>query len=418
LATIVYNLFLVLYSLGIRIVALFNPKARLWLAGRKGILKRIKSTIPPNTRKLVWMHAASLGEFEQGRPLIEKIKWHDPEVKILLTFYSPSGYEVKKDYSGADYIFYLPMDGASHAKEFINWVKPELVLWVKYEFWYHYLNELHKQKVPLLLVSGTFREDQPFFQSYGKFWKKMLACFSHIFVQNEESKLLLESINVNSNVSVSGDTRFDRVISIAGSFDPVPLVEKFCEGHRVIVAGSTWEDDEVELIHFAKANPGIRFVIAPHEIDKESIRDVRKEFPKAILYSELVAGKPMADANCLIIDNVGMLSRLYYYAYIAYVGGGFGEDGIHNILEAAVFGKPVVFGPIYDKYLEADELIAEGGAISISNALELEEVFNRLFNHETEYKWRSDVAEKFVEIKAGATQKIFDYIQANRLLTN
>lgn len=364
------------------------------------------------------MHAASLGEFEQGRPLLEKIKTNDPEVKILLTFYSPSGYEIKKDYPGADYIFYLPMDGARNARELINWVNPQLVLWVKYEFWFHYLNELRKRKIPLLLVSGIFRDDQPFFQSYGKFWRKMLACFSHIFVQNAESKILMESIGLESNVSVSGDTRFDRVISIAGAFDPVPLVEKFCEGHRVIVAGSTWEDDEVELIHYAKANPGIRFVIAPHEIDKENIKDVKKEFPKAILYSELASGKSMGDANCLIIDNVGMLSRLYHYAYIAYVGGGFGEDGIHNILEAAVFGKPVVFGPIYDKFIEADELIAEGGAISISNALELEQVFNRLFNHETEYKWRADVAEKFVEIKAGATQKIFDYIQANRLLTN
>ena len=386
--------------------------------GRKGILNKIRTAIPQDGRKLVWMHAASLGEFEQGRPLIEKIKVHDPSIRVLLTFFSPSGYEVKKNYPGADLIFYLPIDGASSARRFIDSVNPKLVLWVKYEFWFHYLNELKKRDIPVLLVSGIFREDQPFFQNYGGFWKSMLKSFSHIFVQNQESQALLDSIQMNSNVSVSGDTRFDRVISIAGAFDPVPLVEEFCRGHRVIVAGSTWEDDEVELIHYAKTNPGIRFVIAPHEIDKENIKDVKKEFPYAILYSELEAGQSAGQANCLIIDNVGMLSRLYHYAYVAYVGGGFGEDGIHNILEAAVYGKPVVFGPIYDKYIEAEELIAEGGAISISNALELEEVLNRLFNHEPEYKWRSEVAAKYVEIKAGATQKIFSYIQAKRLLTS
>ena len=418
MASFFYNLFLLLYAAGTRIASLFNNKARLWVAGRRGIMQKVRDTVARDGRKLVWMHAASLGEFEQGRPLLEMIKSHDPSVQVLLTFFSPSGYEVKKDYTGADYIFYLPLDGASRARQFVEITKPDLVLWVKYEFWYYYLRELKKRQIPTLLVSGIFRDDQPFFQSFGGFWRRMLACFTHIFVQNRESQVLLEAVGTTTPVSVSGDTRFDRVITIAAHFDPLPVIEQFCEGHRVIVAGSTWEDDEVELIHYAKTNPTMRFIIAPHEIDKENIRDVKKEFPNAVLYSELSIGTGLKNANCLIIDNVGMLSRLYRYAYVAYVGGGFGEDGVHNILEAAVYGKPVIFGPIYDKFIEADELIAEGGAISISNALELEKVLNRLLNHEPEYKWRSDVAAKFVEIKAGATQKIYGYIQAKRLLTN
>ena len=436
---IFYTLFLRLYSIGIRIASLWNDKASLWIKGRKNIFETIRKRLhnaqpPTHISQTIWMHCASLGEFEQGRPLIEKVREDYPSHKIVITFFSPSGYEIQKNYKGADYVFYLPQDSSSNAKKFIELIDPTLVLWVKYEFWYYYLQELKKKNIPTLLIAGAFRESQPFFKWYGKFWRQMLTCFTYYFVQNESSKTLLEDINIK-NVSVSGDTRFDRVITIAESFDDIPCLKEFCGDNKVIVAGSTWEDDEAELIHYAKINPGMKFIIAPHEIDKENLSDVKKEFTGSIFYSEYVlkVKRETLDVsnetsshissltftgNCLIIDNIGMLSRLYKYADIAYVGGGFGYEGLHNILEAAVYGKPVLFGPGIDKNFEAQELIECGGGIIIKNALDLEKVLTHLYTNEDELQRRGVAAKNYVYSNAGATKKIMEYIQEKRLLTN
>ena len=366
------------------------------------------------------MHCASLGEFEQGRPLLENIKLQYPEYKIVLSFFSPSGYEVMKDYPGADHIFYLPMDSPSNAKKFIDAVKPSLVLWVKYEYWFYYLDELKRRNIPVILVSGIFRAGQPFFKWYGQIWRVMLGCFTHCFVQNEESRSLLKTIGISENVSLNGDTRFDRVIAIARNFEPIPYIDSFCANNRVIVAGSTWEEDEIELLHYVKVHPEIKFIIAPHEIGEKKLNEVKKEFPNSIFYS-ILAENPsaMADGkNVLIIDNIGMLSRLYKYATITYVGGGFGNDGVHNVLEPAVFGKPVVFGPEYEKFAEATGLVEAGGGLSFSLPLGLEEIFTDLLSDESNLKETGDASKEFVFAQQGATEKIIGYIQEKRLLTS
>ncbi len=400
--------------------ALWNPKASLWVAGRKNIFDKIKSELGTQHTKLVWMHCASLGEFEQGRPLLEEIKIGNPEIKTVLSFFSPSGYEVMKNYSGADHIFYLPMDSKNNAVKFIDAISPSLVLWVKYEFWFYYLAELKRRNIHTILVSGIFRDNQPFFKWYGGIWRIMLDCFTHIFVQNDQSAGLLEKICTNQNITVNGDTRFDRVIAIAEKFENIPFITAYCDNKQVVVAGSTWEEDEVELLHFVKAHPEIKFIIAPHEVDEENLADVKKEFPDSICYSELIAtanGQP-STSNVLIIDNIRMLSRLYKYATIAYVGGGFGVDGVHNVLEAAVYGKPVVIGPVYEKFDEATGLVETGGGISISSLFELEAVMNKLLLDDKEREGVGETARNFVYSRAGAAEKIIRYIQVNRLLTN
>ena len=380
------------------------------------------------------MHCASLGEFEQGLPVLEKIKAEHPEHRIVITFFSPSGYEIKKNYKGADHIFYLPTDSVNHAKKFIKLINPKIVLWIKYEYWFYYLSELKNKNIPVLLISSAFRKDQPFFKWYGSFWKEMLTCFNHFFVQNEKSKLLLQSIGYN-NVSLSGDTRFDRVITIAENFNEVDLMKEFCGTSKVIVAGSTWEDDEAEWVHYINSNLSIKFIIAPHEIDKENLNDVKKKFKGSIFYSEWISNLKSetpyvkketyshvshlpSPVNCLIIDNIGMLSRLYNYADVTYVGGGFGDEGLHNILEAAVYGKPVIFGPEYEKNTEAEELIDCNGALCIENAIDLEKALTKLFFNEEKLKQMGIAAKNYVYENAGATKKIMEYIYENRLLTN
>jgi 3-deoxy-D-manno-octulosonic-acid transferase len=424
-----YNIFLLVYNAVIRIAALFNPKAKLWLSGRKGGVAGLKFKVQgsevgaPNLKpqtsnlKLIWMHCASLGEFEQGRPLLEMIRRQYPDTRILLTFFSPSGYEVRKNYPGADHVAYLPMDSKKTAREFLDIIQPSLVLWVKYEYWYYFLVELKKRSVPTLLVSGIFRDDQPFFKWYGRLHRYMLESFSHFFVQTTDSKALLEKIGFAKNVTVSGDTRFDRVIEIAEQFIAIPLVDNFCGTHPVIVAGSTWTEDEEELDHYANTNQHIRFIIAPHEVHEEHIKQIERLFKNTIRYSQLEAAGNADNKNVLIIDNVGMLSKLYKYATITYVGGGFGDDGVHNVLEAAVFGKPVVFGPEYDKYVEAEELVDAGGGFPIENALELEQKLNSLLNDQAQYEASCVAARNYVYSKKGATESILQYVQEKRLLT-
>ena len=363
------------------------------------------------------MHSASLGEFEQGRPVLQQIIQDRPGARLLITFFSPSGYEIAKKQAQYDGIFYLPMDSALRANKFLNIVKPSLVLWVKYEYWHYYLQEIKKRNIPLLMVSGIYRADQIFFRWYGGFYRNMLHCFTHFFLQNEASATVLSQVIHPNKITVTGDTRCDRVIQIASNFTEVPGIAAFCGQSPVIVAGSTWEDDEAEWTHFVKKHPQVKFIIAPHEIDAENLHDVKKEFsPGSIFYSEWIKDVHNNDSNaeeathCLIIDNIGLLSRLYRYADITYVGGGFGDDGLHNILEAAVYGKPVLFGPHFSKHFEAQELIDSSGAISIEHAVELEETVKRLFNNAQELKERGDAAKKYIYSNAGAAKKIANYI--------
>jgi 3-deoxy-D-manno-octulosonic-acid transferase len=419
-----YNIFLTLFAIAFKIVALFNKKARLGVQGRKNNYPTISSVAAKPSQLVVWMHCASLGEFEQGRPVLESLKKEYPGIAIVITFFSASGYEVMKNYKGADQIYYLPLDNLANAKKTVDAINPSLVLWVKYEFWYYYLHELKHRGIPVLLVSGIFRVGNPFFKWYGGIWRQMLACFTHFFVQNEESKDLLATVGIRENIIVSGDTRFDRVIEIVQKFEPLPIIEKFCGDSKIIVAGSTWEDDEAKLIHYVRANPQIKFIIAPHEIDTENLKDVKKEFTNAIFYSELLKEAPqtinskLKIPNVLIIDNVGMLSRLYQYADITYVGGGFGADGVHNVLEAAVYGKPVIYGPEFEKFAEAIGLVECGGGIVIENALELEQILNELWNDKNLLNAKSEAAKNYVFSNAGASNKIIKYIQEKRLLTN
>lgn len=422
MSKILYNLFIVLYSIAVRLAAAWNGKAAKWVSGRTQIFIKISDALQSSNDKRIWMHCASLGEFEQGRPLLEDLKKEYPNYKIVLTFFSPSGYEIMKDYKGADYIFYLPMDTANNAKQFLDLVNPVLVLWVKYEYWYYYLKELKKRNVPTLLVSGIFRDNQPFFKWYGNIWKQMLQTFTHFFVQNETSVQLLSSIGITKNVSINGDTRFDRVIQIANNFTDVPFVNEFCDGHKTLVAGSTWEEDEIELLHFVHTHSNLKFIIAPHEINSDNLSDVKDEFPKSIYYSEWAAAcqqnNQPGNYNILIIDNVGMLSRLYKYAHVTYVGGGFGADGIHNVLEAAVYGKPVVHGPVFEKFVEAVGLLNAGGSIQIDGPVKLDVVLKKIFEDDAACYKMGDAAKKYVLENAGASKRITGYIQKKRLLTN
>ncbi|MEO5682364.1 MAG: glycosyltransferase N-terminal domain-containing protein [Chitinophagaceae bacterium] len=425
MATAFYRLFLGLYWCGAVALSPFNEKAKRWLSGRKNVFRDLQAFTDAKKKEVIWFHCASLGEFEQARPLLEIIRARYPHYSILLSFFSPSGYEIRKDYQGADFVTYLPMDSAANARKFMQLVQPRLVIWVKYEYWHYYLRQIKQQNIPILLVAGIFRQDQPFFKSWGQFHRNMLNCFTWLFVQNQESKKLLGSIGLSGNVSISGDTRFDRVIEIAAQSDGIPLVESFIGNDPVIVAGSTWEEDEEELDHFANTHRHIKFIIAPHEIDEEHLKDIEKLFHHSIRYStlrngtaNLASNSPSQIPNVLIIDNIGLLARLYRYATIAYVGGGFGNDGVHNVLEAAVYAKPVIFGPVYEKFVEAVQLIDAGGAFSIENVLELEENVAVLLKGGTVYGEACKAAGNYVYAHKGATQKILDYIQEKRLLTS
>jgi 3-deoxy-D-manno-octulosonic-acid transferase len=428
-----YNIFLWLYKVGAQLISPWNHKAKLWLAGRKNIFAKIRSEFSAGNNEVVWMHAASLGEFEQGTPVLEKIRLLYPHSKIVVSFFSPSGYEIIKNYAGADYITYLPADSKANANKFIELINPKLVLWIKYEYWYYYLEALKKKQIPLLLISAVFYPDYIFLKWYGSLHKKMMHNFTHLFLQTEESKKLIAEICITENVTVSSDTRFDRVTEIAENVGSFPVIEKFCgKNIPVIVAGSTWEEDEEELDHYANAHAEIKFIIAPHEINEERLKEVESLFRRSIRYSELekymTDGRgPMTDlvssnsqrsaTNVLIIDNIGMLSRLYKYATITYVGGGFGDDGIHNVLEAAVYGKPVLYGPVIEKYVEAIELADCGGGIVVDSALEVESVLDRLLTNPEEYYHACEASKNYVYARRGATEKIIQFIQANRLLT-
>ena len=402
----------------------YNEKARQWVNGRKNVFATLAKAFENNEAPVIWMHCASLGEFEQGRPILEAIKQAYPKHKILLSFFSPSGYEVRKSYAGADYITYLPIDSASNAKRFLNIVQPALILFVKYEFWYHYTAQAAKRKIPLILVSGIFREGQTFFKWYGKFYRSILKNFSYFFVQDNISQQLLNSIGFKDTVAISGDTRFDRVITIASQFEPIPIIEKFCANQTTIVAGSTWTEDDEELDHFINSNPSIKCIIAPHDINEDRLKECLHLYHRSMLFSdyENAINNQLSipeNLQVLIVNNMGMLTRLYHYATVCLVGGGFGGDGVHNVLEAAVYGKPVVIGPVFEKYIEVVALVKNGGCIIVEDALEMEQVFNRLLDANDSLCLASSAAAKsFVFNHAGATKIIMHHIEEKRLLIN
>ncbi len=414
-----YNIFLATYVTGVRVASLWNPKAKAWLAGRKDFFAK-QYSFHPGDGKTIWMHAASLGEFEQGRPVLKLIGEKFPESIFIITFFSPSGYQIASKDPDFKNILYLPIDSRKNARKLLDLIRPDIVLWVKYEFWRYYLEEINRRKIPILLISGAFRKTQPFFKSYGKFWRKLLAQFDHFFLQNPASAELVIDIVGNEKITVSGDTRCDRVINVADNFSEISAIANFCGDAQVVVAGSTWEDDEAEWVHFVKQHPKIKFIFAPHEVDEENIRDVMREFPGAITYSSIAqqSSKPGDNSNCLVIDNIGMLSKLYKYATITYVGGGFGYDGLHNILEAAVYGKPVIFGPEYEKNFEAAELIDAGGGFTITNAIELEKIAAKLLSNDEMRERSGNAARSYILQNAGASEKIVAYLEKRNLLGN
>ena len=400
-----YNLSVLVYKLLIYFASPFNKKAKLWVSGRKGLFENIKKRIRVDTR-IAWFHCASLGEFEQGRPVIEAFRKKYPSFKILITFFSPSGYEVRKTYNHADYIFYLPIDTPSNAKRFVNIVNPEVVFFVKYEFWFNYIKNICQKEIPFFIISANFRPGQHFFKWYGGWFRRQLKGISWTFVQNKKSAELLQGIGI-TKVTVSGDTRFDRVHSITQDVKRFPVIEKFCKNSDVLIAGSSWPPDEdllTKLINSEKTK--YKFIIAPHLVDKPHIAAIAEKINKGhvVLYSEADEENVMY-TKVMIIDSIGILSHVYQYGKIAYIGGGFGSD-IHNILEAATFGMPVIFGPKYHKFQEAVNLIKEGGAFSINNEQDFFTVVLKLMNNQLMLKDKSEIAKTFVQKNIGATEII------------
>ncbi len=406
-----YGLIIYLYTAGIRIYGLINPKAALWIRGRKRIFQKIEEALEKEQgKKIAWFHCASLGEFEQGRPVMEAFRKSHPEYRIFLTFFSPSGFEVRKNYSGADHIFYLPADTGKNASRFIHAVKPRIAFFIKYEYWFNYIRELEKQDIPVYIVSAIFRKDQQFFRWYGKWAFSQLKKIKWFFLQDEASLHLLKGKGI-SNVTVTGDTRFDRVLAVSSEKRDYPAIEKFCSGKKVFLVGSSWPEDERVYLPFVQSHPGNwKFIIAPHETNTNRIASLEKSLNvPAIKYSEIET--TTGNADVLIINGIGMLAHLYRYATVAYVGGGFGT-GLHNILEAAVFGIPVIIGPEYGKFNEARDLVKMGGVLPISTAKEFSEVLQKLDSDPEFMKHTGGICQKYVMERGGATRKILEMIHA------
>jgi 3-deoxy-D-manno-octulosonic-acid transferase len=405
---LLYNLGIWGYYLLLRIASIRNKKAQSWIDGRKDIFIRLKETITPG-ELILWFHASSLGEFEQGRPVIEAIRALSPEYKILLTFFSPSGYELRKDYQYADYVFYLPLDTPGNAARFIEIVQPQKVFFIKYEFWYNFLTQLKKANVPTYIFSALFRPSQIFFKPWGKWYLRAIQTFEQIFVQNQESYDLLIKFNFN-NVSLSGDTRLDRVGQIA---DASPRLEKlgiFCQGKKIIIAGSTWLEDEAFLIPYInQQSEGVKFVIAPHEVTPESLDRIAKALEKSFVYYSTATDSELAKATVLIVDGYGYLNSIYRYGHIAYVGGGF-TTGIHSILEPAVFGLPVLFGPDYHKFQEAHDMLSIGAASCISNSDEFKIQMDSYLFDPDKLKVASAKASGYVYKNRGASSAIVNFL--------
>ena len=400
------GIFLLRGTLGL--LALFNKKIELFLTGRKSTFEQLENAIEQGDLTL-WFHCASLGEFEQGRPVIEALSSRNPEYKIVVTFFSPSGYEIQKNYAFADAVVYLPLDTKKNAKKFLEIVHPSLAVFVKYEFWPNLLKEIKTQGVPTYLISGIFREDQIFFKAYGGWMRKLLDGFSHFFVQNMKSLSLLESIGIRQ-ATLSGDTRFDRVYSLLEQDNDLTFLEDLTAGRTTVVAGSTWPKDEELLTSFINECKldEVVFVIAPHQMDPERFGKLKKSInKKSMLYSE---GVPNKDVKVFIIDTIGLLTKIYSYADVSYVGGGFDREGVHNVLEPAVFGAPVLIGPVYDKYQEAVDLVESKGCLVAEDADSFESNLSILLTDRQFREKTGDICRRFISENTGATQIIVDYL--------
>lgn len=410
-----YSIVIHLYAFTVALISPFHKKARMMRLGQWKTNSILRDKIDKKA-KYIWFHASSLGEFEQGRPMIEKIKKQYPEYKVLLTFFSPSGYEVRKNYNGADVICYLPFDTPYRVNKFLNLANPAIAVFIKYEFWSNYLHELKRRQIPVYIISSIFRPDQIFFKWYGKKYRDVLRCFTHLFVQDQRSKDLLKELSVE-NVSVCGDTRFDRVLDVRNQAREIPLVEQFVKSSvnkqtRTLVAGSSWPQDEDILIPYFNEHADLKLIIAPHEIHHEHLLYIESllKRPSVRLSDTLHDPKLLEGKDCLIVDSFGLLSSIYRYGDIAYIGGGFGA-GIHNTLEAAVYGIPVLFGPKYHKFKEARDLIEIGGAFSITSAEEFTVKLDELITYPELLRAAGDAAGNFVKDNIGVTDKILSVIK-------
>jgi 3-deoxy-D-manno-octulosonic-acid transferase len=408
---LLYDVAIGLYHAGVRCAALFgNVKAKQWVAGRQGLWERLNAR-RQELNGCLWIHCASVGEFEQGRPVLETIKARRPELPVLLTFFSPSGYEARKDYALATHVDYLPPDNAPNGQRIVELLKPSMALFVKYEFWYHHLHALKVAAVPTYLVSAVFRSGQPFFAWYGAAWRSMLQCYTHVFTQDDRSRELLVSVGLK-DVSVSGDTRFDRVAAIVSADEELSVAERFSKNLSapMLVCGSTWPADEVLLLAaFDRSAVKSRILIAPHEPTTDHLTNIEARFPRPVFrWSALENGSYAAGTTCLV-DRMGLLARLYKYADVVYVGGGFG-DGIHSLLEAAAWGKPVIFGPNHRKFVEAQGLIDAGAGFEVKNADELRNVLDRLLGDHVLRALAGEAAARYVRERLGATTRVVEHV--------
>lgn len=408
---LIYNLIISIYGLAVSIASSFNPKAKLWIDGRKNWEEKMKSKI--NTQdKIIWIHCSSLGEFEQGRPVIEKAKTEFPNHKIVVSFFSPSGYEVRKNYKDADYIFYLPLDTKRNSKSLVKILHPEILILVKYEYWYNLLKRLQKKKIPIIVISAVIKENNLFFKAWGSWFRKIISKISHFFVQEQDSKNLLESIDFH-NVTISGDTRFDRVKEILKSKTELVFVEKFKGNSKLIVAGSTWPDDDEILTNFinSKLPEDWKIIFAPHNIDQKKIIQLKEKLKlPTTIYTQLNQDE-LINSRILIVDTIGILTKIYSYADISYVGGGFTNTGIHNTLEPAVYGIPIIFGPNYQRYFEAVELIENEAAVKFENQFEFDEKMTNLIEEKSDRERRGKISYKYIQQKPNSTIVILDYLK-------
>lgn len=403
-----YEIVISLYTLGVAVMSLFNDKVKKMWRGEREAFRVLRNSVDPGSR-YVWFHAASLGEFEQGRPIMERLRREHPELKILLTFFSPSGYEVRKNYEGADIICYLPLDTYFNARRFLNLVHPEVAFFIKYEFWWNYLHILKRRNVPVYSVSSIFRPNQVFFRWYGRTYSNVLKCFTRFFVQNEVSRQLLAKLGI-TEVEITGDTRFDRVLQIKSQAKSLPIVEAFRQDYKVFVAGSSWPPDEDIFIKYFNGRDDWKLIIAPHVIGEDHLQQILSKLKgKAVRYTEATP-ESVADAKILIIDCFGLLSSIYGYGHVSYVGGGFGV-GIHNVLEAAVWNIPVIFGPNNERFQEAQDLLASGGGRQIDSYQQFESLMNGYIADDSLRKADGDKAAQYVSSKAGATGKILSAVK-------
>lgn len=414
----VYHIGLFAYTMLVKVMALWNPKARSFIDGRKGLLKEVARQIAPDTRNKIWFHCASLGEFEQARPVMERFKRDYAQYAIVVTFFSPSGYEIRKNYAGADYIFYLPLDSRKNAEHFISLVKIKLAFFVKYEIWYYYLNSLKEFHIPVLLISANIRPDHVYVKWYGTFFREMLHVFNHIFSQNENSNALLKA-NGFTNVSVSKDTRFDRVFDNSKQVKELPLIKNFVNDTKVLIIGSSYVQEETIVEACMQQLHDWKIIIAPHHVQPGRITEICTRFEKhgVTTFSALSKDDSLNNKKVLVIDNIGMLSAIYQYGNVAFIGGGYGKSGLHNTLEAAVFGMPVLFGPNnLAKFPESLDMIDSGVGFIIKDARSFQTYLNEWNANPESLKQIGEKAALFISSQTGATQHIFDYLESNKMI--